>query len=144
MKPTNRIQDDRLNRISGCELEFPNRWGIPARVFANKEIPLERAAVDELESVLQIQETVDLLRHKSPQFFGPGDDPAVAEVVLTPDFHKGAGIPIGTVLATRGFAVPQAIGNDINFGMRLIATDFGVDLVKSKSRELESALRHIF
>ena len=75
MKPTNRIQDDRLNRISGCELEFPNRWGIPARVFANKEIPLERAAVDELESVLQIQETVDLLRQKSPQFFGPGDDP---------------------------------------------------------------------
>lgn len=42
MKPTSRIQDDRLNRISGCELEFPNRWGIPARVFANKEIPLER------------------------------------------------------------------------------------------------------
>ena len=145
MKPTNvRIQDDRLNRISGCELKFPNRWGIPARVFANKEIPLERAAVDELESVLQIQETVDRLRQKSPQFFGPGDNPAVTEVVLTPDFHKGAGIPIGTVLATRGFAVPQAIGNDINCGMRLIATDFDVERVKSKSRELESALRHIF
>jgi len=145
MKPTSvRMQDDRLNRVSGCELEFPNRWGIPARVFANKEIPLERAAVDELEAVLQIQETVDLLGDKSPQFFGPGNDPAVTEVVLTPDFHKGAGIPIGTVLATRGFAVPQAIGNDINCGMRLIATDFDVELVKSKSRELASALRHIF
>jgi len=144
MKPTSRIQDDRLNRISGCELEFPNRCGIPARVFANKEIPLERAAVDELESVLQIQETIDLLRNQAPQFFGSGDEPEVTEVVLTPDFHKGAGIPIGTVLATRGFAVPQAIGKDINCGMRLIATDFDVDLVKSKSRGLESALRHIF
>jgi hypothetical protein len=77
------MQDDRLNRVNGSELEFPNRWRIPARVFANKEIPLERAAVDELESVLQIQETVDLLCHKSPQFFGPGNDPAVTEVVLT-------------------------------------------------------------
>ena len=54
-----RTQDNRLNRISGCELEFPNRWGIPTRIFANEEIPLERVAVDELESVLQIQETVD-------------------------------------------------------------------------------------
>ena len=57
-----RTQDNRLNRISGCELEFPNRWGIPTRIFANEEIPLERVAVDELESVLQIQETVEVLR----------------------------------------------------------------------------------
>jgi len=139
-----RTQDDRLKRVSSCELGFPNRWGIPTRVFANEEIPLERVAVDELESVLQIQETVDLLRQKSPQFFGPDDDPAVTEVVLTPDFHKGAGIPIGTVLATRAFAVPQAIGNDVNCGMRLIATSLGVDEVKSKARELESALRYVF
>ena len=68
----------------------------------------------------------------------------VTEVVLTPDFHKGAGIPIGTVLATREFAVPQAIGNDVNCGMRLMATGLQVEQVKAKSRELESALRHIF
>jgi tRNA-splicing ligase RtcB (3'-phosphate/5'-hydroxy nucleic acid ligase) len=139
-----RTQDDRLKRVSDCELEFPNRWGIPTRIFANEEIPLERVAVDELESVLQIQETVDLLCQKSPQFFGAGDNPAVTEVVLTPDFHKGAGIPIGTVLATRDFAVPQAIGNDVNCGMRLIATSLNADEVKSNARELESALRYVF
>ena len=139
-----RTQDDRLKRVSGCELEFPNRWGIPTRIFANDEIPLERVAVDELESVLQIQETVDLLREKAPEFLGAGNDAAVAEVVLTPDFHKGAGIPIGTVLATREFAVPQAIGNDVNCGMRLIATGLDVEQIKAKSRELESALRHVF
>jgi len=58
-----RTQDDRLKRISGWELEFPNRWNIPTRIFANEEIPLERVAVDELESVLGIQDTVDLLCH---------------------------------------------------------------------------------
>lgn len=139
-----RTQDDRLNRISDWELEFPNRWGIPTRVFASGEIPLERVAVDELESVLRIQETVDLLRQKAPLFFGPGTEPAVAEVVLTPDFHKGAGIPIGTVLAARGFAVPQAIGNDVNCGMRLMTTGFTVEDVKSRSRKLQDALRHVF
>ena len=139
-----RTQDDRLKRISGWELEFPNRWNIPTRIFANEEIPLERAAVDELESVLGIQETVDLLCHKAPQFFGPGKAPAVTEVVLTPDFHKGAGIPIGTVLATKDFAVPQAIGNDVNCGMRLMATGYNLDQVKSNARQLEAALRHVF
>ena len=139
-----RTQDNRLKRVSACELEFPNRWNIPTRIFANEEIPLERVAVDELESVLGIQETVELLCHKAPQFFGTSEAPAVTEVVLTPDFHKGAGIPIGTVLATKDFAVPQAIGNDVNFGMRLMATGFNLDQVKSKSRELKAALRHVF
>jgi tRNA-splicing ligase RtcB len=139
-----RTQDSRLTRVSDYELEFPNRWGIPTRVFANEEIPLERVAVDELESVLQIQETVDRLQEKAPDFLGASSGAGVAEVVLTPDFHKGAGIPIGTVLATREFAVPQAIGNDVNCGMRLIATGLEVEQVKAKARELESALRHVF
>ena len=49
-------------------------------------------------------------------------DPAIVRVAVTPDFHKARGIPVGTVLATRGFVVPQAIGNDINCGMRLHTT----------------------
>lgn len=52
---------------------------------------------------------------------------------MTPDFHKGAGIPIGTVLMTEGFVIPQAMGNDINCGMRLYTTDL-------KEEELESCL----
>src|SRR5688572_4655008 len=103
-------QDDRLQRINDTELTFPNRWNIPTRVFARPEIPLETVALDELENVLAIQETVDHLRHSAPDFFSTEAEPQVREVVLSPDFHKGAGIPIGTVLATQGFAVPQAIG----------------------------------
>ena len=34
-------------------------------------------------------------------------------------FHKGSGIPIGTTLRTRGVLVPQAVGTDVNCGMRV-------------------------
>jgi hypothetical protein len=32
-----RTQDDWLKRVSDCELDFPNRWDIPTRIFANKK-----------------------------------------------------------------------------------------------------------
>jgi len=136
-------QDDRLERITNAELRLPNRWDIPTRIFANPDIPLEAVAIDELESVLRIQETVSSLQSVQPDFFDAAD-PRVLEVVLTPDFHKGAGIPIGTVLATRGFAVPQAIGNDVNCGMRLMATALTYDQVRPRLDELDRALRHTF
>src|SRR5262245_50491084 len=136
-------QDDRLERISNAELRLPNRWGIPTRIFAHPDIPFEAVAIDELESVLSIQETVSSLQSAQPDFF-EAPDPRVLEVVLTPDFHKGAGIPIGTVLATRGFAVPQAIGNDVNCGMRLMATALTRDRVAARLDALEGQLRHIF
>src|SRR4051794_13356872 len=93
--------DDRLERVSSAELRLPNRWDIPTRIFANADIPIESVAIDELEGVLQVQETVAHLRTAAPDFFDATLDPRVREVVLTPDFHKGAGIPIGTVLATQ-------------------------------------------
>ncbi|HYH44258.1 MAG TPA: RtcB family protein, partial [Thermoanaerobaculia bacterium] len=70
--------------------------------------------------------------------------PAIAQVAVTPDFHKARGIPVGTVLATRGFVVPQAIGNDINCGMRLHVTSLQADQVAGRLDELETAFRHIF
>ena len=48
--------------------------------------------------------------------FFQGQEPRIERMILTPDFHKGAGIPIGTVMMTKGFAVPQAMGNDIKIG----------------------------
>lgn len=137
-------QDDRLERVGNAELRLPNRWDIPTRIFANPDIPIEAVAIDELEGVLQIQETVAHLRTAAPSFFDARLDPRVLEVVLTPDFHKGAGIPIGTVLATQGFAVPQAIGNDVNCGMRLMGTSLTYDEVRPKLDDLEHALRHTF
>ena len=116
-----RTQDHRLQRLDESQLALPNAWDIPVRVFANAQIPLQREAIDELLNVLSIQGTVEALQRAAPDFFDRAD-PRIQAVALTPDFHKGAGIPIGTVLATRGFAVPQAIGNDVNCGMRLMTT----------------------
>ncbi len=142
MKKT--TQDDRLHRIDAATLKLPNKWEVPVTVFANDEIDLQRNAVDELENVLEVQATVNHLKKAAPDFFDSGVDPRVLEIVLTPDFHKGAGIPIGTVLATEGFCVPQAIGNDINCGMRLMATSLTHQEVRGRLDAVEDALRYIF
>jgi RNA-splicing ligase RtcB len=38
------------------------------------------------------------------------------------DGHQGYGVPIGAVLALDGAESPYAVGNDIGFGMALVAT----------------------
>ncbi|WP_440136249.1 RtcB family protein, partial [Escherichia coli] len=85
------------------------------------DVPVEGAAVSELLAMLRVRRTVERMAEASPGSFDA--DPAIDHVAVTPDFHKAAGIPVGTVLATRGFVVPQAIGNDVNCGMRLYVTD---------------------
>jgi len=113
------------------------------RVFANEQIDLEPRSINELQSVLGIQDTVQRIVAHDRSFFDV-KDPRLREVVLTPDFHKGAGIPIGTGLASEGFAVPQAIGNDVNCGMRLMSTSLTRQDMNGKLDRLENALRHIF
>lgn len=66
------------------------------------------------------------------------------QVAVTPDFHKGAGIPIGTTLLTRGFVLPQAIGKDINCGMRMYVTDLDEDAVRARLPALRKAIRHVY
>ncbi|GAB4207224.1 MAG: RtcB family protein [Roseiflexaceae bacterium] len=139
-----RAQDRRLQRIDDSQLILPNDWDIPVRLFANADIPLQREAVDELINVLEIQTTIEQLCQQAPDFFEGADEPHVRSVVVTPDFHKGLGIPIGTVLETVGFAVPQAIGNDVNCGMRLMTTGLSREQVGVRLDALEQQLRHIF
>ena len=64
--------------------------------------------------------------------------------MLTPDLHKGGGIPVGTVAACRGFVVPQAVGNDVCCGMRLVVTDVSVDELRPHLDALARPLRHAF
>lgn len=101
-------------------------------------MPIESAAVDEIVNVLRTADTLERLGAAC------GTEAEIDRVVLTPDFHKGAGIPIGTVLRTRGAMIPQAVGNDINCGMRLEATPFTVDQVRPRLDVLERRLRHLF
>ncbi|MBK7997119.1 MAG: RtcB family protein [Blastocatellia bacterium] len=58
--------------------------------------------------------------------------------ILTPDFHKGSGIPVGTVVDAQGFVIPQAIGNDICCGMRLSVTDLTQDELLANENRLKN------
>src|SRR5258708_18061460 len=92
--------------------------------------------------MLQLRETVERIAEKSPGSFR--EDPVIDRVAVTPDFHKAAGIPVGTVLATRGFVVPAAIGNDVNCGMRVHVTDLRAEDLAGKMDDLETAARRIY
>jgi tRNA-splicing ligase RtcB len=119
-----------------------NDHDVDATLFANERVPVESGAVDELVGMVALRDTVETLaQHDSGYFDAP---PSIRKVAVTPDFHKGVGIPIGTVMATSGFVVPQAIGNDINCGMRLHLTSLTADDVLAGRDELEKRFRHVY
>lgn len=134
--------DPRLTRLDANRVAIDNPHGIDAVLFANEEVPVEAAAVTELLEMLELSRTVERFADASPGSFAQA--PEVARVAVTPDFHKARGIPVGTVMATRGFVIPQSIGNDVNCGMRLHLTTLTADEVTGRVEELESAFRHLF
>lgn len=134
--------DPRLTRVDENRLRVENPQGVDATLFARHDVPVESAAIDEFLTLLELEQTVERFAEHHPDAFDK--DPGIRRVALTPDFHKARGIPVGTALATQGFLVPQAIGNDINCGMRLHTTSLDADRVVGHLDELETAFRHIF
>jgi tRNA-splicing ligase RtcB len=132
--------DKRLGRLDDTRLIVKGLTHPETTIFANKDVLVESSAVDELLQVLELDQTVERLKERK---FLP-DSAELLKVVVTPDVHKGAGIPIGTVLATRGFVVPAAVGNDIGCGMRLHTTNWKAEEVLSKLDELEKGFRHTY
>lgn len=132
---------DGLYRLDANRMRIDNPHGIEATLFASEEVPIESAAVEELTRMLDVAETAQQFAEASPESFSV--PPEVSRVAITPDFHKARGIPVGTVMATRGFVIPQAIGNDINCGMRLHLTSLAEDRVAGRADELETVLRHL-
>ena len=93
---------------------------ISAIIYANEQVHLERSALDELESFAEID--------------------GIQKLAFTPDFHRGAGTPIGTV-ALIDRVYPKIVGNDIGCGMRFDVTDLNVlDFTPA----LADQLRHAF
>ncbi|HSK76462.1 MAG TPA: RtcB family protein [Thermoanaerobaculia bacterium] len=134
--------DPRLRRLDPNRLRVDNKYDLDAVLFANDQVPVEASAVTELLELLELQDTVEQVARAAPDRFE--EAPVVEQVAVTPDFHKARGVPVGTVLATRGFVVPQAIGNDINCGMRLHTTSLLAEEVAGRLDELETAFRPIF
>ncbi len=132
-----------MKRISSFQYSLENPYGIPVDIFANAAVKVEKSAVDELQQFLHIQQTLENIHKHDPDFFGTSDF-GIGKVAITPDFHKGSGIPIGTTLTTKGFILPQAIGKDINCGMRLYVTNLSEDQVRSQLKAMTQRIRHIY
>lgn len=115
---------------------------VPNRIYANEDVPVEAEAVAELRELLDVQKTARDMYGRCPEMFK--QEPHVVRVNLSPDFHKGAGIPIGTTLMTTGMAIPQSVGSDINCGVKLLALNISHKDIKDKIDQLEPVLRRIF
>ncbi|MEY4669925.1 MAG: RNA-splicing ligase RtcB [Pseudomonadota bacterium] len=122
--------------------QVANKFGIDIKLFASPEVPLEEAAFQELDGMLELQTTVERLHKAQPGLFA--EVPAIERIALTPDFHKAQGIPVGTVMATKGFVVPQAIGKDIGCGYQLVDTGLNIHDVEPYLATLGERLRHTF
>lgn len=110
-------------------------------LFANEDVPFDKAGFEEICNFAKLSETLKELNAHG--FFGE-NFARIDKCILTPDFHKGYGIPIGTVFKAENFVVPAAIGNDVGCGMRLLTTDIMYEEFRKHGKELDDKLRHIF
>lgn len=64
------------------------------------------------------------------------DGGGVTAACATPDLHAGSLVPVGSVLATTtDLVIPQAIGTDIQCGMRLHVVDLALDTFLARKAE---------
>lgn len=131
-----------LARITPTQLRLENAAGIDVSVFANPSVPIDTSAVAELKSLLELDFTIKAFQQADPEAFT--GSPSIEKIALTPDFHKARGIPVGTILETSEFVVPQAIGNDINCGMRLHTTSLAAEQIRCSLDSLETNCRRVF
>ncbi len=69
----------------------------------------------------------------------------VCKACATPDFHPGSLAPVGAVVATTAdMVIPQAIGTDINCGIRLLSTGVSQAQAQAQLPALERYLTRLF
>jgi tRNA-splicing ligase RtcB len=66
--------------------------------------------------------------------------PVAVRGALMPDAHRGYGLPIGGVLATRNSVIPYAVGVDIACRMKMSVLDLPVDTLKRDAGTLIKAI----
>ena len=66
--------------------------------------------------------------------------PVSVRGALMPDAHRGYGLPIGGVLATRDAVIPYAVGVDIACRMKLSVTDLPVSMIEGATGRLRKAI----
>lgn len=130
-----------LQRLDANRVRVCASNDVDITLFANQRVFLDPASVDEIRIFATLSDTLAALNTSG--FFA--DAPArLDRIVLTPDFHRGAGIPVGTVLDARNFVLPKAVGTDIGCGMRLMTIDVTDAEFARLGDNLDRRLRHIF
>jgi tRNA-splicing ligase RtcB len=115
---------------------------IDIRLFATDAVTVESDAFEQLFEFTDLARAIDDMRRLAPDFLG--QNAQLERIVLTPDFHRGSGIPVGTVIRARQLVIPKATGNDICCGMRLLATDLPAELLEPHWAKIQTRLRAIF
>ncbi|KKU13853.1 MAG: hypothetical protein UX17_C0007G0019 [Parcubacteria group bacterium GW2011_GWC2_45_7] len=130
----NNITRETLKKVNNYVWEIPKSFRAdmraPARIYASSQM-LEEIFRD--RSMWQIINVATL----------PGIQKAA---IAMPDIHEGYGFPIGGVAATAthegGVISPGGIGYDINCGVRLLVSDFGLNEIKPHLENLAAAMFH--
>ncbi len=108
-----------------------SRQQTQARILLPSGFPLEEKAVMQLMDFAAVRY--------------PGDDAHVCQACATPDFHPGSLAPVGSIVATtQDMVIPQAVGTDINCGMRLLTTGIPEARANLQLPKLESLLIRLF
>ncbi|MEX2668151.1 RtcB family protein [Candidatus Uabimicrobium amorphum] len=131
-----------MERINEYLLTLQNKHDIPVNICANAQVKIEKNAVQELCELLELAESVQNIQKQDKSFFDT--PPQINQIAITPDFHKGRGVPIGTVMQTQGFVSPQAIGKDVNCGIRFYTTDLCPNKIRENFGKLSQQIRHVF
>ncbi len=68
---------------------------------------------------------------------------AVHHVALMPDTHQGFGMPVGGVLAAKGYVVPNAVGVDVGCGMQARRTNVRAKSLAARHRVHGTVLKAV-
>lgn len=130
-----------LQRRDANRVRVHTPYDLDITLFANERVFLDPSSINEIVAFAALSDTLAALN--AAAVFG--DTAAhIERIVLTPDFHRGAGIPVGTVLDAHGFVLPKAVGSDIGCGMRLLVTDVTASEFARLGEDLDRRLRYIF
>lgn len=113
------MQQRRKRHLNSRSTEYTPRQ-VPAP-FQQWGEDLDAASIQQLENACQL--------------------PVSVRGALMPDAHRGYGLPIGGVLATRNAVIPYAVGVDIACRVKMTVLDLPTSLLDEKPDRLRQAIR---
>ena len=124
-------------REPGAYLEHA-RWGELAKAMVKRHA---EPVFEEREAAAPFQRWGENLDEAAiEQMHNACRLPIATRGAVMPDAHRGYGLPIGGVLATRGAVIPYAVGVDIACRMKLTVLDLPVSSLEDREDTLVQAI----